>query len=52
MSWRPAKDADCAQAKGCPPVDLVIVPRSRDIGGFEVRRVRVGLRIDRYRTQT
>ncbi|MBT5415199.1 MAG: pirin family protein [Rhodospirillaceae bacterium] len=38
MSWRPAKDADCAQAKGCPPVDLVIVPRSRDIGGFEVRR--------------
>ncbi|MDA0702876.1 MAG: pirin family protein [Proteobacteria bacterium] len=38
MSWQPAKDAESRAETSCPPVERVIVPRSRDIGGFEVRR--------------
>jgi redox-sensitive bicupin YhaK (pirin superfamily) len=36
MSWQPANDPVCPP----PPsgIDLVIVPRAHDIGGFEVRR--------------
>jgi redox-sensitive bicupin YhaK (pirin superfamily) len=41
MSWQPAPDADCKDptASGANPVELTIVPRSRDLGGFSVRRV-------------
>jgi redox-sensitive bicupin YhaK (pirin superfamily) len=39
MSWQPAEAPDSEAAKNCPPVPIVIVPRSRDLGGFEVRRV-------------
>lgn len=38
MSWRDATEADCSDPANCPPVETVIVPRSRDLGGFEVRR--------------
>jgi redox-sensitive bicupin YhaK (pirin superfamily) len=36
MSWQPAADPECP----APPsgVELVIVPRAHDLGGFEVRR--------------
>lgn len=36
MSWQPANNPECPP----PPsgIDLVIVPRAHDIGGFEVRR--------------
>jgi redox-sensitive bicupin YhaK (pirin superfamily) len=39
MSWQPSKDPVCTVPGGCPPVETVIQPKSRDIGGFEVRRV-------------
>jgi redox-sensitive bicupin YhaK (pirin superfamily) len=38
MSWQPADDAACSARANCPPVETVIVPRSRDLGGFSVRR--------------
>jgi hypothetical protein len=36
MSWQPPDDPECP----APPsgVELVIVPRAHDLGGFEVRR--------------
>jgi hypothetical protein len=37
MSWQPTDEPTVA-TKPCPALDVVIVPRSRDIGGFEVRR--------------
>jgi hypothetical protein len=39
MSWQPATTPDEADAPRCRPVELVVVPRTRDLGGFEVRRV-------------
>jgi len=39
MSWQQAQDAECTNPGNCPPVETVIVPRSRDLGGFDVRRV-------------
>ena len=38
MSWQDARDPRAGDAGACPPVETVIVPRSSDIGGFEVRR--------------
>ena len=38
MSWQPAAEADCAQTESCTPVAVVITPKAKDIGGFEVRR--------------
>lgn len=38
MSWQPASDPTLGDAPSCDALDLVIVPRARDIGGFEVRR--------------
>src|SRR3954462_8036382 len=36
MSWQPADDPECpASPSG---IELVIVPRAHDLGGFEVRR--------------
>ena len=36
MSWQPAEDPECP----APPnsVELVLLPRAHDLGGFEVRR--------------
>jgi len=38
MSWQPADEAMATSPGDCPPVETVIVPRSRDLGGFDVRR--------------
>ena len=38
MSWNPALDADCPTGDAVDSIDTVIVPRARDLGGFEVRR--------------
>ena len=39
MSWQPSNDPVLGDAKSCDALDLVIVPRTRDLGdGFEVRR--------------
>ncbi|MEQ8967999.1 MAG: pirin family protein [Azospirillaceae bacterium] len=38
MSWQPAEDAACSGTERADPIETVIVPRARDIGGFEVRR--------------
>jgi hypothetical protein len=36
MSWNPTQNPDCPNAEGA--LETLIVPRARDIGGFEVRR--------------
>jgi hypothetical protein len=38
MSWMPDQDPVLGDKRFCDALDLVIVPRTRDIGGFEVRR--------------
>jgi redox-sensitive bicupin YhaK (pirin superfamily) len=39
MSWQPSIDPELGNAKACDALDLVIVPRVRDLGGgFNVRR--------------
>lgn len=38
MSWQPAAAPEARAAPSCDPVEIVIVPRARDLGGFEVRR--------------
>ncbi len=38
MSWNPALDPDCPTGDAFDAIETVIVPRARDIGGFEVRR--------------
>jgi redox-sensitive bicupin YhaK (pirin superfamily) len=38
MSWQPGDDPIPGDALSCNAIEQVIVPRSRDIGGFEVRR--------------
>jgi redox-sensitive bicupin YhaK (pirin superfamily) len=38
MSWLPASDPVLGDKRGCDALELIIVPRARDIGGFEVRR--------------
>jgi len=38
MSWMPDKDPVLGDPESCDALDLVIVPRVRDIGGFNVRR--------------
>jgi hypothetical protein len=39
MSWLPDKDPVLGDVKSCDALELVIVPRTRDLGdGFEVRR--------------
>jgi redox-sensitive bicupin YhaK (pirin superfamily) len=38
MSWRPTDDPQPGDKKSCEAVESVIVPRARDLGGFEVRR--------------
>ncbi len=38
MSWMPSQDPVLGDKQSCDALDLVIVPRARDLGGFEVRR--------------
>ena len=38
MSWNPALDPTCPIGDEVDAIETVIIPRARDIGGFEVRR--------------
>lgn len=38
MSWQPVDDPTPGDAHACSAIDTVIVPRARELGGFEVRR--------------
>ena len=38
MSWMPSQDPVRGDTQSCDALELVIVPRARDLGGFEVRR--------------
>ncbi|WP_298917884.1 pirin family protein [uncultured Roseobacter sp.] len=38
MSWNPSLDPDCPVGDAVDAIETVIVPRARDLGGFEVRR--------------
>ena len=38
MSWNPALDPVCPDPGDVDRIETIIVPRSRDLGGFEVRR--------------
>lgn len=38
MSWQPCVDPTPGNAQSCDAIEQVIVPRARDLGGFEVRR--------------
>jgi len=38
MSWQPSDDPKPGDAQSCDALEQVIVPRARDLGGFEVRR--------------
>lgn len=38
MSWNPSLDPQCPTGDAVDAIDTVIVPRARDLGGFEVRR--------------
>jgi redox-sensitive bicupin YhaK (pirin superfamily) len=38
MSWQPTPDPKPGDAQSCDAIEQVIVPRARDLGGFEVRR--------------
>ncbi|MFY0615167.1 MAG: pirin family protein [Hyphomicrobiaceae bacterium] len=38
MSWNPALEPNCPDCGSLESIDTIVVPRARDIGGFEVRR--------------
>ena len=38
MSWNPALEPACPDAGSLDSIETMIVPRARDLGGFEVRR--------------
>ena len=38
MSWNPTLDPDCPVGDAVDAIDTLIIPRARDLGGFEVRR--------------
>ncbi len=38
MSWNPSLEPGCPDEVGPDAIETLIVPRSRDLGGFEVRR--------------
>jgi len=38
MSWQPSEDPKPGDKFSCDAIEQVIVPRARDLGGFEVRR--------------
>jgi len=39
MSWLPDEQPQCSEPEADPAIETVVVPRARDLGGFEVRRV-------------
>lgn len=38
MSWNPALEPQCPAADAVDAIETLIIPRARDLGGFEVRR--------------
>ncbi len=38
MSWNPTLDPTCPASDGVDAIETLIIPRARDLGGFEVRR--------------
>ncbi|MEQ8824859.1 MAG: pirin family protein [Filomicrobium sp.] len=38
MSWNPALEPDCPNCGNLDSIETIIIPRARDLGGFEVRR--------------
>ncbi len=38
MSWNPCYDPDCINQTTLDSIETLIIPRARDLGGFEVRR--------------
>lgn len=38
MSWHPGEDPTPGDKLSCDAIETVIIPRARDLGGFEVRR--------------
>jgi len=38
MSWNPALEPNCPNAGSLEALETLIIPRARDLGGFEVRR--------------
>ena len=38
MSWNPTLDPQCPDAGSLDDIETLIIPRARDLGGFEVRR--------------
>jgi len=38
MSWNPAIDPTCPDCGDLDSIETIIIPRARDLGGFEVRR--------------
>lgn len=38
MSWMPTIEPQCPSAGGLKDIETLIIPRARDLGGFEVRR--------------
>ena len=38
MSWNPALDPTCPDRMDPDAIETLIIPRARDLGGFEVRR--------------
>jgi len=38
MSWNPTLDPHCPKGSAVDAIDTLIIPRARDLGGFEVRR--------------
>lgn len=40
MSWNPTLDPQCPAAGNLDAIETVIIPRARDLGGFEVRKAR------------
>ncbi len=38
MSWNPALEPNCPNVGDLEGLETLIIPRARDLGGFEVRR--------------
>ena len=38
MSWTPAIEPNCPDCGSLESIETIIIPRARDLGGFEVRR--------------
>jgi redox-sensitive bicupin YhaK (pirin superfamily) len=38
MSWNPTQNPECPEAVSLDAIETLIIPRTRDLGGFEVRR--------------